>query len=232
MSDLKSTSFISPAKMSSTVIMVYAFILGLLLKWCDVIGDKELFLNEDQYAFHSKLAIVIFSLASTHFCLANMTCAAMGSGLMIGCVLGMKIDIIEHIIPTIVIVTVPYVIAHVFKDASWNGLDFSRASVYRGIATWVFICLITGFEEIFHEIVDDHPNETFRYIIDKRPVAPMLTGIAALIMSTNLCSKNVKNLCEWNMIFLNTTVFQCGYETMRHIRDFLNATVLQGNVQV
>ena len=232
MSELKSTSFVAPAKFSPTFIVFYAFILGNLLKWCDVIGDEELFLNEEQYAFHSKLAIVIFSLCSTHFCLVNMTCAAMGSGLMIGCVLGMKIDIIEHIIPTIVIVTVPYIIAYFFKGASWNGLEFSKPSVTRGIVTWVFICLITGFEEIFHEMVDDHPNEIFRYIIDKRPIAPMLTGIAALLMSTNLFSNNTKNLCEWNMIFINTTFFQFGYETMRHIRDFLNASVLQGNVQV
>ncbi len=224
-------NFVSPASFSSGHIVAYAYVLGLTLKWCDVIGDKELHLTEEQYEFHSKLAIVVFSILSTHYCLINMTCAAMGSGLVMGCILGMKIDIIEHIIPSLFCMSVPYVIAYYFKDASWNGLDLSSSSINRGIVTFLYIFAVSGFEEIFHEMVEDHPNEAFRYFIDKRPIAPIITAVVAMFMSkSELVSKGMRTSCQWNMIFVTTTVFQIGYETMRHVRDYLNATVLAGNV--
>lgn len=231
MSKPNTFNFLSPASFSSGHIVCYAFVLGLMLKWCDVIGDKELYLTEEQYEFHSKFAIVVFSILSTHYCLINMTCAAMGSGLVMGCILGMKIDIVEHIIPSIISLSVPYAIAHFFKDASWNGLELTSESIYQGINTFVFICAISGFEEIFHEMVEDHPNEAFRYFIDKRPIAPIITAIVAIFMSkSGSVPKSVRTLCQWNMIFVTTTVFQMGYETMRHVRDYLNETVLAGNV--
>ena len=229
----KPTTFnpLSPASYSSGHIVAYAYVLGLMMKWCDVIGDKELYLTEEQYGFHSKLAIIVFSLLSAHYCLINVTCCAMGSGLIVGLIMGMKIDIIEHIIPAIVILSAPFLIAHFFKDASWNGLVLSSSTCNQGIVTFIFIFAVSCFEEIFHEMVDDHPNEAFRYFIDKRPIAPIITAIVAFLMSkTELASKGVRTLCEWNMIFVTTTVFQFGYETMRHVRDYLNATVLAGNV--
>lgn len=223
----KSTSPFAPCNWSPSIIMAFAYVNGFILKYADVIGDRELLLSEEQYEFHSKVAIVLMSATSILFAVANIECCFMTAGAVIACLATAKLDCIEHVIPGFACLVAPLVILHIFKDASWHNIDLSGDGWERGMIAGGQLLIFGSFEEWCHEAFDDHPNIFIRTFFDLRPINLILTyGYYWLSTKNMLVPKKYNKLVDWWTIFTNSIFFAFGYETFRSAIGYINTHFL------
>ena len=222
-----STSPLAPCNWSPGFIMAFAYVNGFLLKYGDVIGDRELLLSDEQYEFHSKVAIVLMSVSSILFAMANIECCFMTAGAVMACLATAKLDCIEHAIPGMACLFAPIVILHIFKDASWHNIDLSGEGWERGLVAGGQLLIFGSFEEWCHETFDDHPNTFIRLFFDVRPINFFITyGFYCLSTKDMLIPKKFNKLVNWWTIFTNSVLFGLGYETFRSAIGYINSHFL------
>jgi len=222
-----STSPLAPCNWSPGFIMAFAYVNGFILKYGDVIGDRELLISDEQYDFHSQVAIVLMSVTSILFAMANIECCFMTAGAVMACLATAKLDCIEHVIPGFACLIAPIVILLIFKDAPWHNIELTRDNWERGMVVAGQLLIFGSFEEWCHEEFDDHPNPYINLFFDLRPINFFITyGFYWLSTKNMLVPKKFNKLVDWWTIFTNTLLFGIGYETFRSSIGYINSNFL------
>ena len=223
---VKSNSPFAPCNWTPGFVMFFAYVLGAILKYNDVIGDRELLLTDEQYEFHSVACIVLMSIFAVFFSLANIECCFMSVGMFTACAASAKLDCYEHLIPGLIYCILPIIIIKIFKDAPWNGIDLTGDAWERGMIVALQLLVFGSFEEWAHEVMDDHPNPFIRFFFDVRPLNHIITYTLYWLSTKDmLVPKKYNKLVDWWTIFTNTVLFGLGYETFRSCVGYINSNL-------
>jgi len=192
--------------------------MGMLLKYADIIGDREIDLTEEEFAWHSTVSITVMSLGWIIFAFSNIETCFMSVGCVFACLSAFKLDVIEHIIPFALVVIIPIPTMMYFKDASWNNVDLSGDGWERGLICMIYLTISAGAEEYIHEYFDDHPNPYVNFFFDIRPLNHIMTGLTYWASTKNmLVPKKYNKLVDWWTIFMNVCFSGFGYELVRRV---------------
>jgi len=220
---VKSTSPWAPCNWTPAQVMVIAFVNGFLLKYNDVIGDREIRMTDEQYEFHSKLCIVIYSISMVILSVANLESCFMTVGFFFAAAASAKLDCAEHIIPAIFYTLLPILILTYFKNASWHSVDLSGDAWERGLVVATQLIVFGSFEEWVHEEMDDHPNPFVFWFFDTRPMNAFITyGMYYLSTKDMMVPKRFNKSVNWWLVFTNTLMFGTGYEVFRWATPVIN----------
>jgi len=220
---VKSTSPWAPCNWTEGQVMVIAYINGFLLKYNDIIGDREIHLTDEQYDFHSKLCIVIYSISMVILSLSNLESCFMTVGFFIAAAASAKLDCVEHYVPGIIYTLLPVIVLSIFKNASWHSVDLSGDAWERGLVVSLQLIIFGSFEEWIHEEMDDHPNPYVNWFFDHRPLNNIITyGLYYLSTKDMMIPKKFNKGVNWWTVFTNTVMFSVGYENFRSVIPYLN----------
>jgi len=184
------------------------------MKYGDVVGDKEIPLTEEQYAFHGLLSIILMIICGTYACFVNLEILCMMTGCYIGCYFAGKLDIPEHLIPGIVFMTMP-VFPYVLQSAPWNGLDFTGPWKMKIMTIAGHVTFVTFLDEFLHELFKDHPNYYVQFFFDTRLTSDLITVTMLYLNAKNKLPNGFNNLVRWEYLFFCPVCFGSGYEFSR-----------------
>lgn len=210
----KLSSPYAPVNQSFLSSSVLSFILGFIMKYGDVVGDKEIPLTAEQYAFHGVLSVILMVTIGTYSCFINMEFLCMMTGCYIGCYFGGKLDIPEHLVPGIVFSIMP-VFTFMLRDLSWNGVDFS--GLWKRKVGWIVahVTFVTFFDEFLHETFKYNPNDMINLFFDTRLTSDIITGTMLFLNYKNKFPKGYNNMIRWECLLFYPLCFGCGYEASR-----------------
>lgn len=213
---LKSSSPYAPVNQGFLSSCGLAFILGVLMKYGDVVGDREIPLTDEQYAFHGVLSVILMVSFGTYACFINMEWLCTMTGLYIGCYIGGKLDIPEHLVPGFVFSIMP-IFPFILQDSTWNGVRFS--GLWQRKVLWIFahVTFITYFDEFLHETFKDHPNSMIDFLFDTRLTSDIITGTMVYLNYKNKFPKGFNNIVRWECMFTFPLFFGSGYEVSRAV---------------
>lgn len=221
-SSLCSSSFF-PSNITRPQAVAYSFLMGFLLKWNDILGDREILLTEEQFQVAALISTIFYCVIMSHFSLINMELYGMTLGSIVGCLLGGKLDVYVHVVPSIVIPIFHLFIFFFYKNAKWHGIDFSGSWAKKLLVVFGHVCFIATVDEITHELFEDHPNDYIRLFFDRRLFSDVYTAIVLFLSTKKLLPFGLSDACNWNAMFLCPLTFGWGYDLLRASKPAINA---------
>jgi len=218
----KSSSSFAPSNITRLQAVAYSFVLGFFLKWNDVLGDKEILFTEEQFQVAALISTIWFCVIENHFSLINMELYGMMLGLIAGCLLGGKLDIYVHVVPSVFAPIVHLLIFFFFKNASWHGLDYSGSWAKKLFVIYTHVFFVAAMDEITHEFFEDHPNAFIRMFFDRRLFSDTYTAIVWFLSTKKLLPFGLSDACNWNAMFFCPLTFGWGYDLMRALKPVIN----------
>lgn len=202
--------------------LAYSFGLGFLTKWDDLLGDKELDLTEKQSMILTFISAIVYTIIFCHFSSINNECLGGCLGLVSGCLLGGKLDIYIHVVPSIVLPIFHAIVFLYFKKNNWSGLDYSGTWAKNLGIVYGHVFFVSAIDEITHEIFENHPNKFVNMFFDRRLFSDAYTLLLWLLRMKNLLPFGLGDVCDWHKMFFYPLFLGYGYDLMRSLRPAIN----------
>lgn len=222
MAKILSPTAFAPQSVGFVPGIAYSYALGFLTKWNDILGDKEIDITEQTSQVLQVISTIVHTATCCHFSSVNNECLGLCLGLITGCLLGGKLDIYIHAVPSFVVPLFHAIVYFYFKQNKWSGLDYTGTWAKNLGIIYGHVFFVSAVDEIAHEIFENHPNGFVNMFFDRRLFSDAYTLVLWLLSMKNLLPFGLGDICDWNKMFLYPLFFGWGYDLMRFLRPKLN----------